>query len=539
MRRSTAKAVRGRLSYAKVRRSIAALALSVAALFAASPAHAITNAAGFSATAAPSPGAAGLGDRLNPGIGNGGYDVIRYDLHLRYATSDPAQALDGDETILARATQSLSRFDLDFGGDKVGGVSVNGKPAAFKRNGEELIVTPHDPLPDGKRFTVSITHFTATPTRITNNIHSTAFFVTPDGSATAPQPYDAHLIYPCNDHPRDKATFTFTFDVPAGTDAIANGVEVGHSTHDGRTTWTYAMDEPMATELTQLAVGDWDFSTPQRHDGVVLRDVTAPSLTAFMQPALALEPSQLDYMLARVGRYPFDTYGTLIVNANVGFALETQTLSLFGIDFFTIYGQGIWDPAMLHELSHMWFGDSVSPYAWSDLWLNEGHASWYEFNYAESTGQLEEDTEDYPDPQGYATLDGLMRAVYAHGDEWRKQFGPVALPKSGEVLKLFSRNVYHGGALVLYALRQKIGTDVFNRLERAWVERYAGQSASTDDFIALASQVSGQDVTGFLRDWLYGETTPPMPGHPDWTVNPVGGTKSPAAPAAPALRGQH
>jgi hypothetical protein len=63
---------------------------------------------------APSPGAAGLGDRLNPGIGNGGYDVLRYDLVLRYATSDPAQAIDGDETILARATQSLSRFNLDF-----------------------------------------------------------------------------------------------------------------------------------------------------------------------------------------------------------------------------------------------------------------------------------------------------------------------------------------------------------------------------------------------------------------------------------------
>ena len=47
---------------------------------------------------------------------------------------------------------------------------------------------------------------------------------------------------------------------------------------------------------------------------------------------------------------------------------------------------------MLHELAHKWFGDSVAPYEWSDLWLNEGHASWYEFLYAEEHGQLEEDT---------------------------------------------------------------------------------------------------------------------------------------------------
>ena len=78
---------------------------------------------------------------------------------------------------------------------------------------------------------------------------------------------------------------------------------------------------------------------------------------------------------------------------------------------------------MLHELSHMWFGDSVAPYSWSDLWLNEGHASWYEFTYAESRGELVGDTEGYPDAQGYATLDELMRGVYAHGDEWRNESG--------------------------------------------------------------------------------------------------------------------
>src|SRR5205085_4975705 len=161
---------------------------------------------------------------------------------------------------------------------------------------------------------------------------------------------------------------------------------------------------------------------------------------------------------------------------------------------FSSQGQGAWEPTMVHELAHNWFGNSVAPYAWSDLWLNEGHATWYEFNYAESKGQLVEDTENSPDPQGQATLDAVMRAVYAHGDEWRKDFGPVALPSSNKntFSGLFSYNVYHGGALVLYALRQKIGTPAFERLERTWVQRYAGQSASTHGFIALAAEISGR-----------------------------------------------
>ena len=480
--------------------------------------------------AGPGPGAAGLGDRLNPGIGNGGYDVQDYDLRLRYVTADPDQALQGDETITARATQALSQFNLDFGGKSVGGVAVNGTAAKFKRTGEELIVTPANPIPNESTFTVLITNFIAAPTKITYAVDSAAFFVTPDGSAMAPQPYDAHLIYPCNDHPRDKATFSFTIDVPAGSDAVANGTEIGHTTSNGRTIWTYRMNHPMATELTQIAVGDWDFGPTVQHGNVSIRDATAPAITAAVQPALDLTESQLDWMEARVGPYPFDTYGTLVVDAPspLTYGLETQTITLVRDDLFTTWSRDVWEPGLLHELAHMWFGDSVSPYAWSDVWLNEGHATWYELTYAEEHGYLVGDTEGgYPDPQGYATLDEAMRAIYAHGDEWRKQWGPVALPKSGAVVKFYTIQIYDGGALVLYALRQKIGEAAFEQVQRTWVQRYRDGVASTDDFIALAAEISGdQSVTPFLHDWLYGEKTPPMPGHSDWTVNPVGSIKA-------------
>jgi aminopeptidase N len=289
----------------------------------------------------------------------------------------------------------------------------------------------------------------------------------------------------------------------------------------------------MASELLQLAVGDWDLLPQGRHRGVPIRDVVAPSLASLVAPAFPLEPEQLDYMIDRVGRYPFDIFGTFVVDAELGFALETQTISLLDRVWFTDYTQDVWDPTMLHELSHMWFGDSVSPRSWSDLWLNEGHASWYEFLYAEGRGQLAGDTEGYPDDTGYATMDELMKAVYAHGDEWRASSGPVAAPLNAD--RLFSLQRYHGGALVLYALRAKIGTRAFDKLERAYVSRYRGGVASTDDFIALASKVAHRDLRQFLRDWLYGTKTPPMPGHPDWTTNPVT-ARTTALARAPRVR---
>src|ERR1700742_3641152 len=90
----------------------------------------------------PSPGAAGIGDRLFPTLGNGGYDVQHYDLDLRYETRAPSQGSGGTVTILATATQSLSRFNLDWAGDSVGVVTVNGLKAKAVQDGEDLVITP-------------------------------------------------------------------------------------------------------------------------------------------------------------------------------------------------------------------------------------------------------------------------------------------------------------------------------------------------------------------------------------------------------------
>jgi aminopeptidase N len=486
---------------------------------------------------APSPGGAGIGDRLFPTLGNGGYDVLNYQLNLRYATSDPSQPVHGDVVILARATQSLSRFNLDFGGASVGSVSVNHRQAAWTRDGEELVITPQQALPDHRKFVVVVSDFVAVPTEPDpSDFSTTAFFITPDGSATAPQPDFAHLIFPSNDHPRDKARYSFRIDTPSDVVAVTNGVLRSKRTHGDRTTWWYVQRQPMASELLQVAVGKYDLTArgryrplgdmfidvefgDERHQGVLRRDLTAPSLTAFLEDKLTLANGHLDYMTDWVGRYPFDAYGSFVVDAEIGFALETQTISIYDSRFFVDLPQGVWEPVMVHELAHEWFGNSVSPREWSDLWLNEGHASWYEFLFAEENGQLEEDTTFYPDPTGYATLEELMRAIYAHGDEWRAEFGPVARPVGPEAL--FSFQSYHGGALVLYALRQEIGHRAFERLEREWVSRNRYESVGTDDFIELASRVAGPDLSDFLEAWVYGTETPPMPGHPDWTVNPV------------------
>src|ERR1700754_772642 len=210
---------------------------------------------------APRPGAAGIGDPLFPTLGNGGYDALHYNLSLRYATATPLQTVSGTVTMVARSTQALSRFNLDFAGDSVKSVSVNGKPAQFSwtKTSEELVITPKRAIRNRDKFvaTVSYTSHTRTQTPEDQNLPF-GWFTVNGGSVTAAQPDFGHDIYPVNDHPADKASYTIEFNVPEGTTAVANGDLVFRRSKAGRTFSAYFMREPMASELIQLAVGQFE-----------------------------------------------------------------------------------------------------------------------------------------------------------------------------------------------------------------------------------------------------------------------------------------
>jgi aminopeptidase N len=474
--------------------------------------------AGIRLTPAPVIGpatTASLGDPLFPGLGNGGYDVQRYDLRLTYIKADPEQTVRGSVTVTARATAALPVLDLDFSGAGPASVTVDGRPATFRRRGAELVVTPAAPVAAGATFTVDVQGFTARPVAgPTVDQGGAAFVSTPDGTALAGQPAAMHTVFPCNDHPSDKAAFTFALDMPVGWTGVASGVPAGTTTKRGRTVWHYRQDRPMATELVQVAVGDLRVVPRPDEQGVQIRDVVPRRLLSTAGPALAEQSGQIAWMAARVGPFPFPVYGRLVTDARLA-ALETQTLTIVPRSYLAI-PPGPRDQVLLHELAHQWFGDTVSPAKWSDVWLNEGHATWYQMLYGAEQGSLRS---TFP----AADLEGVMRAEYGQSDLFRRQFGPPAAPKSARTLRaLFNPNVYVGGALALYALRQEIGPPAFEEVERRWVRDHLDGVASTADYVALASQVAGRDLGPFLHAWLYGLTVPPMPGHPDWQAGTSG-----------------
>ena len=232
---------------------------------------------GVAAAADFTPGSSGLGDPFFPNAGNGGYDVANYDLKLAY---DPGtDVLDGKAVVTATATQDLSRFDLDLRGFQISKLTVNGVAAAFARDGQELVITPQTGIPSGSTFRVAV-EYSGVPEVIVDPDQSIEGWIpTDDGAFVVNEPQGSPGWYPCNDNPRDKATFDFAVTVPEGLTALANGVLVSSTTSAGRTTWVWKETDPMATYLSTSTLGRFDLSISSTASGLPVYVAVDPQLS--------------------------------------------------------------------------------------------------------------------------------------------------------------------------------------------------------------------------------------------------------------------
>ncbi|MBB5788693.1 M1 family metallopeptidase [Jiangella mangrovi] len=439
----------------------------------------------------PAPGGSGAGDAYFPFAGNGGYDAVHYDLDLRYQPPAAAPApLTGQLTAVATVTivptRHLTSLNLDLRGLTVESVVVKNRPASFTRQGDELVITPKTILPRGRAVDVVVTYGGATgrPVDIEGALYG--WVTTRDGAMVASEPDGSMTWYPVSDHPTDKATYDVSVDVPAGLVAVGNGDLVGSTTANGRTTWEWSSREPMASYLVTASVGNYELRQWTTPDGLLNIDAIDRDLAPAASAGLAQTAEMIAFFETRFGPYPFSSYGAIVDDDSVGYALETQTRP--------IYSRSASEGTVAHELAHQWMGNTVSPERWSDIWLNEGWASYAEWLWSEHDGRTTA-AENFADVMAIPATNAFWQTVVADP-------GPLGL---------FAGAVYDRGAATLYALRQEIGATAFDALSVEWPTRYKDSVATTDDFQALAEELSGQDLEEFFDVWVWTAGKPALP----------------------------
>jgi aminopeptidase N len=430
-------------------------------------------------------GAPGLGDQAYPLDGNGGYQVDHYNLRLSY--DPPADRLWGTTTILARTTQDLTQFNLDFLLHP-SSVLVNNAPATFvNEDSGELVVRPASLVPANSRLLI-VVKYSDNPDKYTRH-GKDSWRPTPTGLVIANEPHMATWWFPSNDHPSDKATFDISMAVPGDLEFVSGGLHLStQPLPNGWNRWNWRSTTRHTTYLAAAVIGDYDvyYQTAPNGQQFITAYKKDMQFRAAAEATFERTPEVIDYLASKFGPYPAEAQGGVATPGGRG-GLEVHARPFLAEGWFA---EGANVQVALHELAHLWFGNSVSVEQWRDAWLNEGFATYAEYLWLEDNDEgtaaelAQERYNRYPADHVFWTVSVAEPPPYGNGHP------------AGNV-------IYYRGAMALQNLRVTVGEDTFFAIMRGWPDTMRDANASTEDFIAYAEQLAGRSLDPVFDTWIY------------------------------------
>ncbi|WP_188191919.1 M1 family metallopeptidase [Nonomuraea sp. SYSU D8015] len=417
-----------------------------------------------------------------PAHGDHRYGVSHYDLTLRYRV--PANRLDGTARLTVSSGGPLTMLNLDLGRFRVSGVTVDGVPARYSHDQGKLRVSLPRLLPVGAQAEVEV-RYSGSPMPVRSFWGDLGWEELTDGALVASQPIGAPSWFPCNDRPDDKASYRISVTTASPYHAIANGVLVGKRRAAGATTWVYEQAEPMASYLASVQIGRYQLS-----DVAGTRLAHPARLATRARHDFGRQGEMMALFTDLFGPYPFAAYTVVVTDDDLDIPVEAQGMSIFGRNH--VDGRRGFERLIAHELAHQWFGNSVTVACWSDIWLQEGFATYAEWLWSESSGGP---------PAG------------DHARRWHQKLATLpqdfVLADPGETM-MFDDRVYKRGALALHALRQTVGDHLFFLTVRAWNHAHRHGNVTTREFVDHAQRYSPQPIRPLLSAWLHDKPLPPL-----------------------------
>ncbi|WP_250027381.1 M1 family metallopeptidase [Paractinoplanes maris] len=426
-----------------------------------------------------------VADKLYPKHGTATLDVLHYNLVLAWQPS--AKTLKGTATLRIRPTADATQLKLDFKPYTLDKVTVDGKAVQATVTGEKLVV-PAPVVADQPVTLVVAYHGKPATTPMPSHrsdVEPLGLTITKEGGLwTMQEPFGAYTWYPANDQPSDKALYDVAVTVPTGWSAIAAGSYLGQR----GSTFRFRSTDPMASYLQTLAVGKYKKVVAKGPRGIPLTYWYRPGRDERFLPSLKKSPAMLSFLEKRFGPYPFPSGGAVMVESES--AMETQQMITMG-GKKKKFDKALFEEDLLHEYSHHWFGDTVTPSTWTDLWLSEGWATYVQFLYSQSVLKYsDKELEDY-----------LRRA----DADLRKKLGPPGKPKAGNFAE---SNVYLCPAAMLKELHDALGDEKFFALGKAWVQTQKNTQQTRASFTAFVNKQTGRDFTKLINSWLDSKSTP-------------------------------
>lgn len=435
------------------------------------------------------------------------YDVLHCKLDL--SINIPDKYVTGEMEMSGLIlSDTLSKLYVNlFDNMKVNKVLFNDRETKFSRKDNYIIVNLESTGQKNVNFSVKI-NYEGTPLNKGFETFEFKSFDNEPSVYTLSEPENAPAWWPCKDVISDKFTSDVSVNVPENLTAVSNGIlkEV-KSEPDNTKTYSFTSDYPIATYLVSVAIAKYETWSDKYYSADSLKQM---SVDYFVYPSY-LENAKIDwdstvnmidFFSKTISEYPFinERYGMALIGW-AGGAMENQTVSSMG--YITVTGDKRHEQVVVHELFHQWFGNSVTPLTWKDIWLNEGFASYGEAMWAEyREGE-----------KGYKKIMKSMDYGYFQG----KVYDPEGF--------ILNSTVYKKGAWCLHMLRGVTGDSVFYKILRTYYEKYKYKNASTQDFENVCGQISGTNLKYFFDQWIYNGTGRPEYRY-SWKFDDFNGEKN-------------
>lgn len=419
---------------------------------------------------------------------------LNFDLYNCFIKPFP-KSYTADATITISAMERIYNISLNAVNSSLDIDSVGNAGISFKHNDDKLDIELDRYYDSSEVFEVKI-YFRH------KNVTDYAFNVRDGMVFTDCEPIGARKWFPCNDRPDDKALLDISVSVPTKVILSATGIMVDSTVTDSILTYKFTSTKPVTTYLIALAgkigyfidINEWQ--KPGDKEIIQLRYYWQKGETQFnLKNVRNTVPEMLDLFSKLYGDYPFEKLAFATTNRDFRWGgMENQTLITLCPDCWL-------EDLVCHEIAHQWFGDLISPINWSDIWLNEGFATFNEAIWAEYNGGKKAYTENLKHEAEKYMRRNPQRAIY--NKDWDTS------PPADSIL--FNESLtYSKSACVIYMFRSLIGDSAFFRSMFMYTNNpeFRFGNINTYGFVNYMNKINSADYTWFFNQWLM------QPNHP-------------------------
>lgn len=435
-----------------------------------------------------------------------------YDIYMRI---DPrTRSVESRTKITGEALEHTRTVPIDFSDfpGSVSFISQAGEVHEFERTLSGVAV-PIDLHPK-QEFTLEI-HFDGTPKPVSHpGVPADLGWLTCDwATVTFNGAANSSSWLPGDDNPASKATYDFLLEVPVGYFAVANGRLIEkRALQNDHLLFHYRCHFPMASYLA--SVNTFNEQKYTRTAVTEEFEVVHPrGIESRVRSEFRRHREMMTFLEKRLGPYPFECYGAIVTDLPVDsyrtrftdgentyeayskyeVAFEAQTRPIFEAESIT--GSGDFEPTIIHELAHQWFGNAVTNASESDVWVNEAFPSYCGYLWREHSS-------------GDSSLFEQELKVLYESIAQHRFTDTMARPERD---KLFSQENYARMTLSMHALRRELGDHSFYVTLRGAIERHLHKSIDVDTLVQTMNELNNQTLSGFFQRWLYSTELPSYP----------------------------